>query len=65
MTPDYYLILGSCIVEAMYNTTCILNSVRSAGGRSISQEDIGDCLLNTDAGFGSVSSSKEKIYSVR
>lgn len=45
--------LGSCIVEAMYNTTCILQSVRSAGGRSISQEDIGDCLLNTDAGFGS------------
>ena len=42
-------------MEAMYNTTCILQSVRSAGGRSISQEDIGDCLLNTDAGFGSVS----------
>ena len=46
---------GSCIVEALYNTSCILNSVRSAAGRSISQEDIGDCLLNTDAGFGSVS----------
>ena len=47
-------------MEALYNTSCILNSVRSAAGRSISQEDIGDCLLNTDAGFGSVRANGEK-----
>ena len=43
---------GKCIVEALYNTSCIMNQMTSSKFNRISKKDITECLLDKDAGFG-------------
>jgi len=45
--------LSSCIVETLYNTTCILSRLNSTEAQRINKQDIATCLVDKDAGFGS------------
>ena len=46
-----FVFVGKCIVETLYNTSCIIAHVNSSQSR-VNRQDIGDCLFNKDAGFG-------------
>ena len=43
--------LETCIVETLYNTSCILN-LTTANYARITRKDIAGCLIDRDAGFG-------------
>ncbi len=44
--------LKTCIVETLYNTSCILSLTTSANYARITRKDIAGCLIDRDAGFG-------------
>ena len=42
--------LGQCIVETLYNTSCIADKLN--GTQSIQENEINSCLIDKDAGYG-------------
>ena len=44
------LISGACIVETLYNTTCIADKLN--GTNSIQENEINGCLIDKDHGYG-------------
>ena len=48
----FFKSVGKCIVETLYNTTCIVNRLTEMGGTRINRKDIAGCLVDKDAGFG-------------
>ena len=38
----------------MYNTSCILSNLARSSNERITRHDIGNCLIDRDAGFGYV-----------
>lgn len=45
--------LSRCIVETLYNTSCIIDRLMVSSTARINKKDIGGCLIDKDAGFGS------------
>jgi hypothetical protein len=39
-------------VEALYNTSCIMNQLTNSKLNRITKKDISDCQMDKDAGFG-------------
>ncbi|XP_059085448.1 short transient receptor potential channel 6-like [Tigriopus californicus] len=45
--------LARCIVETMYNTSCIIKKLGDKSGSRVTHADISSCLIDREAGFGS------------
>ena len=52
LSTYFYTILnlGQCIVETLYNTSCIADKLN--GTQSIQENEINSCLIDKDAGYG-------------
>ena len=46
----YHFSSGQCIVETLYNTSCIADKLN--GTQSIQENEINSCLIDKDAGYG-------------
>merc|ERR1712218_633456 len=55
--------LSSCLMETLYNTSCIMSRLDESQSR-INRKDIAGCLVDKDAGFGYLKQAAVPMWAI-